>query len=121
MHLNFNRKLAIAALAGFAFTGAAMAQSATPASPSKTPNDSTAAQPNRPLPAGQQAPAPGEPSKTTTTPSHGGTMSHDKDKRMDHNKRMDGTSSTSPAPNSSAPRDVNPNSPGTNYPNTGGK
>ncbi|WP_212590879.1 hypothetical protein [Bordetella genomosp. 5] len=119
MHLNLNRKLAIAALAGFAFTGAAMAQSATPASPSKTPNDSTAAQPNRPLPAGQQAPAPGEPSKTTTTPSHSGTMSNDKDKRMDHNKGMDGK--TIPAPNSSAPRDVNPNSPGTNYPNTGGK
>ncbi|OZI35228.1 hypothetical protein CEG14_08970 [Bordetella genomosp. 1] len=122
MHLTLNRKLALSVVAALTFSGAALAQSATPTAPSKTPNDSTAAQPNRPLPQGTQTPAPG-------TPNRDG-MQHNKNDGMQHNKSTtgkhdgmrsnDGTSSTT-APNAAAPRDRNtPNSPGSNYPNTGG-
>ncbi|MDQ8034055.1 hypothetical protein [Bordetella genomosp. 1] len=116
MHLTLNRKLALSVVAALTFSGAALAQSATPTAPSKTPNDSTAAQPNRPLPQGTQAPAPG-------TPNHRDGMQHNNKSTTDKHDGMrknDGTSSTT-APNAAAPRDRNtPNSPGSNYPNTGG-
>lgn len=102
---------------GLAAAGSAMAQSATPTTPNNTPNDSTAAQPNRPLPAGQMAPAPNATPSTGTTPpaaTHSGTMSSGKKHADETPKR---------------PREANDNVPRTpaagaapppGYPNTGG-
>lgn len=74
-------------LTGLTSAGAALAQSASPTTPPSTPNDATGAQPNRPLPAGQMAPAPNAtPSTGTTAPAmqHSGTMSSGK-KHSDEN------------------------------------
>ncbi|MGE8679005.1 MAG: hypothetical protein ACN6PE_10320 [Achromobacter marplatensis] len=104
-------------LTGLTSTGAALAQSASPTTPSSTPNDASAAQPNRPLPAGQMAPAPNAtPSTGTTAPAmqHSGTMSSGKKHSDETPKR---------------PREANDNVPRTpaagaapppGYPNTGG-
>ncbi|MBB1593027.1 hypothetical protein [Achromobacter sp. UMC46] len=108
---------AFALLAGLTSAGAALAQSANPTTPSSTPNDASAAQPNRPLPAGQMAPAPNAtPSTGTTAPAmqHSGTMSSGKKHSDETPKR---------------PREANDNVPRTpaagaapppGYPNSGG-
>ncbi|WMD22011.1 hypothetical protein RAS12_06445 [Achromobacter seleniivolatilans] len=101
---------------GLAAAGSAMAQSAAPTTPTNTPNDSTAAQPNRALPAGQMAPAPNATPSTGTTPAatHSGTMSSGKKHADETPKR---------------PREANDNVPRTpaagaapppGYPNSGG-
>jgi len=103
-------------LTGLTSAGAALAQSASPTTPSSTPNGASAAQPNRPLPAGQMAPAPNAtPSTGTTAPAtHSGSMSSGKKHSDETPKR---------------PREANDNVPRTpaagaapppGYPNTGG-
>jgi len=104
-------------LTGLTSAGAALAQSASPTTPSSTPNDASAAQPNRSLPAGQMAPAPNAtPSTGTTAPAtqHSGTMSSGKKHSDETPKR---------------PREANDNVPRTpaagaapppGYPNSGG-
>lgn len=103
--------------AGLTSAGAVMAQGAAPTTPSSTPNDATAAQPNRAQPPGQMAPAPNATPSTGTMPPathNSGTMSSDKK----HSGEM---------PN--RPRETNDNvkrtpaagaTPPPGYPNTGG-
>ncbi|WP_251865900.1 hypothetical protein [Achromobacter sp. Marseille-Q4962] len=111
---------ALALAAGLA-CGAAQAQSAAPTTPSTTPNDSTGAQPNRPLPAGQPAPAPSANPSTATTPP-----------RLDQGSGQDGHHMRSDRHAGQMPhrqREANDNVPATpsggaapppGYPNTGG-
>lgn len=104
-------------LTGLSSAGAALAQSASPTSPSTTPNDSSAAQPNRPLPAGQMAPAPNATPSTGTTPpamQHSGTMSSGKkhaDEMPNRHREANDNVPRTPAAGAAPP-------PG--YPNTGG-
>jgi len=105
----------LALSAGLA-SGAAFAQSATPTSPSNTPNDSTAVPPNQPVPPGQKAPAPNATPNTPTNPPNldkGDQMKsdrHSKDKPGHHREANDNVPST---PGSGA-------MPPPGYPNTGG-
>lgn len=104
-------------VAGLTSAGSVLAQSAAPTTPSNTPNDATAAQPNRALPAGQMAPAPNATPSTGTTPpavQHSGSMSSGKKHADETPKR---------------PREANDNVPRTpaagatpppGYPNSGG-
>jgi len=105
------------ALAAGLSAGAAMAQTAPSTSPSNTPNDTTAAPPNRPLPAGQMAPAPNQTHPAGTTPSHmnkSGTMSTDKHSgQMPNNKKPEANDNVPRTPASGA-------TPPPGYPNTGG-
>lgn len=104
------------ALAAGLSAGAAMAQTAPSTSPSNTPNDTTAAPPNRPLPAGQMAPAPNQTPPSGTTPSHinkSGTMSTDKHSGQMPNKKPEANDNVPRTPASGA-------TPPPGYPNTGG-
>lgn len=105
-------------LAGIASGGVAVAQSASPASPSTTPNDGTAVQPNRPVPPGQIPPAPNAAPNTPSTPPNLDTSGSSHMKSGKHSSEM---------PN--RPREANDNVPRTpaagaapppGYPNTGG-
>lgn len=107
---------AFALVAGLTSAGAVMAQTAPSTSPSNTPNDTTAAPPNRPLPAGQMAPAPNETPSTGTQPPNvdkSGKMSSDKHSGQMSNKKREANENVPRTPASGA-------TPPPGYPNTGG-
>lgn len=110
--------IVVATLAGAASLGAsgALAQSANPTAPSTTPNDGTAVQPNRSVPAGQMAPAPNAtPNQSTMPPNVDKSSTTPSDKRSGemparHREANDNVPRT-PAAGATPP-------PG--YPNSGG-
>ncbi|AZS79713.1 MULTISPECIES: hypothetical protein [Achromobacter] len=107
---------ALALAAGLTSAGAVLAQTATPTSPSNTPNDTTAAQPNRPLPPGQMAPAPNQTPSTGTVPPNvdkSGSMSTGKHSDQMPNKKREANDNVPRTPASGA-------TPPPGYPNTGG-
>lgn len=113
---------AIVVAASLGGTGAAWAQSASPSSPSNTPNDGTAVPPNRPVPPGQAAPAPNAP---PSTPRKAPNLDH-KNKAAPGGKH---SGEMSKSEMSKKPRGANENVPRTpaggatpppGYPNTGG-
>lgn len=110
---------AVVVAASLGGAGAAWAQSASPSSPSTTPNDGTAVPPNRPVPPGQAAPAPNAPPSTPSKPPH-------LDKKRQQAPSSGGKHS---GEMSKKPREANDNVPRTpaggatpppGYPNTGG-
>lgn len=103
-------------LAGLGSAGAALAQSASPTTPSTTPNDATAVQPNRPVPPGQVAPAP------NATPSTGTTAPNvDKSGHMNSGKHSSETPKRQREANDNVPRTPAAGAaPPPGYPNTGG-
>ena len=106
---------AVVVAAGLASANA-LAQSATPTSPSNTPNDSTAVPPNQPVPPGQVPPAP---NATPNTPPNPPNLNKQDQMKSDRHKDQ------KPGHN----REANDNVPSTRgsgatpppgYPNTGG-
>ncbi len=94
----------------------AWAQSASPTTPSTTPDDATAVQPNRPVPPGQVAPAPNAAPNTPSTPPN-----------LDHNmapandKRSGEMPRRHPEANDNVPRTPAAGAtPPPGYPNSGG-
>lgn len=109
---------AVVVAASLGSAGAAWAQSASPSSPSTTPNDGTAVPPNRPVPPGQAAPAPNAPPSTPSKPPH-----------LDKKQQAPSSGGKHSGEMSKKPREANDNVPRTpaggatpppGYPNTGG-
>ncbi len=97
-------------------SGAALAQSANPTTPSSTPNDGTAVQPNRPVPAGEMAPAPNATTNQSTMPPN-----VDKSSTTSSDKRAGETPKRPREANDNVPRTPAAGAaPPPGYPNSGG-
>ena len=107
---------AIAGAASLGASGAALAQSASPTAPSTTPNDGTAVQPNRSVPAGQMAPAPNATPNQSTMPPN-----VDKSSTTSSDKRAGETPKRHREANDNVPRTPAAGAtPPPGYPNSGG-
>ncbi len=82
---------AIVVAASLGASGAVLAQSASPTTPSSTPNEGTAVPPNRPVPPGQMAPAPNAAPNTQSMPpnvdKHGSSSSTKRSGEMPNRSR----------------------------------
>ena len=107
---------AIVVAASLGASGAVLAQSASPTTPSSTPNEGTAVPPNRPVPPGQMAPAPNAAPNTQSMPpnvdKHGSSSSTKRSGEMPNRCRE---------ANDNVPRTpAGGAAPPPGYPNTGG-